>query len=354
MKRFIALVLILLMILPALPALAEQTLYVDYNEVQVYAQKSKSSKKLGKLSYGESVTCLNLYQDGNKGWAKIQNENGKIGYCKMYELTGTNPNDLDFTALTKDGAKMYTRPRTSAKVMARFTKDATVKVVALTNDGKWFRVKYSGHFGYISTGKIRPLHKVWYVGENTGLVNHHGTGENILSYGESLRIYGTTGKKTVAKLGGKFGYIFNYDKSDFVNADPCSAGKTLYIKADGVRMNSEAVFRTNAYTQFKLKKNTRVTFYGSVPGVKFARVKYNGKFGYVPKSCVSEERIGDEAIVIAKDDIKIYRGKLSEGAVVGTADKGDELILYQVKTNRAKVTVKGTGVTGWIDITDFK
>lgn len=354
MKRFIALILVLLMLLPALPALAEQTLYVEYNEVQIYAKKSKSSKKLGKLSYGESVTCLNVYQEGKKGWAKLKNENGKIGYCEMPALTSENPNDLDFSALTKDGAKMYTKPRTSSKVMARFAKDAAVKVVALTTDGKWFRVKYSGHFGYVQTAKIRPLDKVWYVGENRAVTDHNGTGENLLSYGEKLQLYGKTGKKAVVKFGGKFGYILNYKDSEYSDTDPCSKGKTLYVLADGVRMHSEAAALTSAYVQFKLKKGDKLTFYGSAPGVKFVRVKYKGKFGYVLKNSVSEEKPADEVIVTAKNDINVYKGKLSANVIAGSVKKGGELILLSAKINRAKVTVKETGVTGWIKITEFK
>lgn len=354
MKRIIALVLMLMLVVPCIPALAEETVYVDYNEVQIYAEKSRSSKKLGKLSYGESVTCLNLYQEGNKGWAKLKNKNGKIGYCKMHEITSTNPNDLDFKVLTREGAKMYAKPRTSAKVMARFTKDVAVKVVALTKDGKWFRVKYSGHFGYISTGKVRPIDKVWYLGENTGVTNHHGTGENLLSFGEKVNLYGVTGKKAVVKFGGKFGYIQNYRESDFAAQNPCEESYGMYVIADGVRIHSEAVTGTNAYVQHKLKKYDRVTLYGAADGGRFCRVKYNGKFGYILKSCIALEKPGDEVYVIARNNIDIYKGKIGAGNVVGEAGKGDVLILHKVTNNRAKVTSRETGVTGWIKITEFK
>lgn len=353
MKRIAALILMLVLLLPALPAQAEKTVYANYNIVKVYARKSEDSNLLYKLSYGESVTCAN-YRDGGRGMVKVVNEKGHAGYCEMAQLTDKDPNTLNFTALTQKGAKMHVLPRKKSMVMAEFSKDVTIKVVALTHDGKWFRVKKSGHYGYVLTGDIRPLHKVWFVGENTGLTDNNGNGENLISYGESLQIYGITGKRAVAKFGGRVGYIWNYDADDFSAVNPCKAGKTLYIMANGVRMSSEAAAGTSAYVQFKLNKNDKVTFYGSAPGVKFCRVKYNGKFGYILKSLVSEEKIRGDVIVTAKDDISIYKEKIGASAVVGTADKGDELILLNAKVNRVKVTVKETGVTGWIKITEFK
>jgi len=119
-------------------------------------------------------------------------------------------------------------------------------------------------------------------------------------------------------------------------------------------MHSEAVVGTIAYTQHKLKKYDRVTLYGAADGGKFCRVKYKGKFGYILKSCIALEKPGDEVYVIARNNINIYKGKLSAGIVVGEAKKGDELILHKVTNNRAKITVRETGVTGWIKITEFK
>ena len=60
MKRVLALIMILALALPFATAFAaSKVVYAGKNQVQVYAGKSIASKKLGRLSYGESVVCAN-------------------------------------------------------------------------------------------------------------------------------------------------------------------------------------------------------------------------------------------------------------------------------------------------------
>ena len=350
MKRVLALIMILALALPCATAFAApKVVYAGKNQVQVYAEKSASSKKLGRLSYGESVVCAN-YQSFSNGWAKLKNSNGKVGYCKMNQLTDDDPNDLSFNLRAKKGARMYAKPATSSRVLARFAKNTKVRVVALTPDGSWFRVKYSENYGYMKIDQLTGGTAAWFAGRNIAVTDGNGNGENLLSYGEKVEILDNKDKRVLVRFEGKVGYC-NCSADDFVDADPCTMDEKRYSIAEGACIYSEAA-SNKAYRIFTLAANRTITVLGECD--IFCRVKYKGKYGYMLKNCLLEEKANGYATVVAcQDDLAIYKGKLYASKKLTTVDKGDVLTLKEIKNSRAKV-LTADGIIGWTFLSQLK
>jgi uncharacterized protein YgiM (DUF1202 family) len=350
MKRVLALLMILMLALPCTAALAaSETVYAGKNQVQVYAARSSAARKIGKLSYGESVVCTN-YKSFSNGWAKIKNANGKVGYCKMNQLTDDNPNDLSFNLKAKSKAKMYAKPAASSRMLARFSGNAKVKVVALTPDGEWFRVKYSGNYGYVQADQLTGGRQAWFTGRNIAVTDGYGNGENLLSYGEKVRVLDDSKKTVLVRYDGKVGYC-NCGSDAFAEKDPCTLSEKRYSIAEGACIYSEAA-ANKSYRIFTLAVGRGITVLGECEN--FCRVEYKGKYGYMLKNCLLEEKPeGDVTVVAQQDDLKIYKGKLNSSAVVETVNKGDELTILEIKNARAKV-VASTGATGWTFLSQLK
>lgn len=351
MKRVVALLIVLALMLPCATAFAarNETVYAARKQVQVYAAKSTSARKLGKLSYGESVIGVN-YKENAGGWVKIKNDNGAVGFCKTNQLTGSDPNDLSYKVEAKNRAKLYAKPLTTSRMLAKFADGVKVKIVALTPDGDWFRVKYSGYYGYMQVADIKWGDKVWYTGDMTSMHYANGVGINILSYGESLKTLGYYNGKAVVRANKEVGYIIGGIDDDFTDEDPNVLSNDMYAAAAGARVYSEAQ-NSATYSAHKLERGAKITVVGE--GTDYYRVKYGGKYGYVLKKCFVDERPEEDVIVIAKKNLKLYKGKISTGDVIGSANKGEALTLLEIKHARVKVT-NLDGVTGWISIYDFE
>ena len=344
MKRIAALLLALALLLAGLPASASgKKVYAARNQVQVYAAKNKSSKKLGKLSYGQSVTCAN-YKANTTAWAKVKNANGDVGYCNMYELTAEDPNILDFTMNTasKDVA-MRAKPVDSAKALVKFSKGAKVKVVAILPDGDWVRVKHMGSYGYIRAKNLTGGKKVWFTDRNIAVEDRSGNVLGTLSYGQTVYfLESRKGISLVRSEDGRLGYCYS---TDFADADPCTLSETRYAIAKGVRVYSKAI-ATKSNAKHTLSRGTKVTVVGEDPEGQFCRVKYKGKYGYVLKNCLVWDKPAADVVAVAvTEDMDIYKDKLY-GKVIASVRQGDLLMVREVKNSQAKVTTMD-GKTGW-------
>lgn len=353
MKKIIAVIMILALMLSCMPAFAaSKTVYAGKKTVQVYAGKSTLATKIGKLAYGEAVTCTNYSQFSN-GWAKIKNANGKIGFCKMNQLTDENPNNLDFKLPTRNKAIMYAKPSSTSKMITKFAADVKIRVVAVTPDCNWFRVKHDDDYGYISTDKMKGGTAGWFVGENNiVIVNGNGKKLKTLNFGEKVMFLDKTDGKILVRKGKIVGYC-NCKVSDFVDEDPNANSETGYAAAKGARVYATAVAtKSNAIATLDFLEEIEVL--GKAEGVDFARVKYKDEYGYMlTNTILSEVPSGDVIVKAQEDELDIYKGKLYTTDVVATVDKGDEMILVEIKNARAKVTTSD-GVTGWTLLSQLK
>lgn len=350
MKRVIALMMILALLLPALPAFAAETVYAGKMQVQVYAAKSTMAKKIGKLSYGESVTCTN-YKEFSNGWAKIKNADGKVGYCKMNQLTDENPNTLNIKLETGKNTRMYAKPNTASKMLAKFGNNVSVKALAITPNCKWFRVKYLGNTGYIKASQLSCGSDAWYIGQNIVFVNGNGAEQAVISYGEKVSMLNPEDKRVLVMYDGKAGYC-NCKASAFTDEDPNTLSKKAYAVADGVRFYKLAV-AAKAHTNTALDRGAKVTVVAPGDDVDFVRVKYKDKYGYVLKNCLVDEKPETDVVMLAGEALKVYKGKLFTTDVLASVEAGEELTIIEVKHARAKVTT-ADGITGWVKLSLLK
>lgn len=121
--------------------------YVIANTMPVYQYPSPLSKTLGVMSYGEDVNVL-AWQDG---WMKVQNHKGQIGYCKYGGLSRVNPAMEIYGYVKEAGAYVYAKPGEGYKVIASVTMGDELKVVGMTRDKTWLRVRNGSKFGYVLT-----------------------------------------------------------------------------------------------------------------------------------------------------------------------------------------------------------
>ena len=126
------------------------TVYIAKNTVQFYKSASTSAKKVGVMSYGESITCVKI--DGS--WAMVQNADGKTGWCKKNQLTTKNPNGSAETWYAAAVVSVYAQPSTDSKELGTLKEGQDVDVVAETEDGKWMRLSVSGKYGYAKAAKL--------------------------------------------------------------------------------------------------------------------------------------------------------------------------------------------------------
>jgi len=61
--------------------------YVKTDKLKVYQSASTSSKVLGTMRKGQTLTVLST----KNGWCQVKNSAGKVGYCKASGLSKTNP-----------------------------------------------------------------------------------------------------------------------------------------------------------------------------------------------------------------------------------------------------------------------
>ena len=151
-KRVIAALMLCLFCIFGLPAqAASQKVYVVANTLKIYKKASTSSKTISTISYGQTLTRIAT----SGSWAKVKNSGGKIGYCKKSSLSAKNPNTLNKTVyINAANTKVYQRPSTSSKVLMKLKLNSKYKAVARTKDGKWYRLKNGGNYGYVQAKSI--------------------------------------------------------------------------------------------------------------------------------------------------------------------------------------------------------
>lgn len=123
--------------------------YVSDNVLTVYASPSTSAKS-AKLSFGEKLTCVAVGGD----WAKITRD-GQAAYCKTSGLTTEDPNAYKVTVYPQSSkVKIYKMPSTSAAVMVTAGTSDALTAIAVTQDGKWYRLKGGGKYGYVRASDV--------------------------------------------------------------------------------------------------------------------------------------------------------------------------------------------------------
>ena len=164
MKKLFCL-LLLLTLLPALPAAAETgPLYTAVSKISapVYAEMDKASAQVGRFNPGVSIEVYAIYPE----WLQIGVENG-TGYIPRHYLYAGKAIDKENTPpwgvvfyqyvglAGADGADILAAPEAGSETLIHLDPGTRVSVMDLA-DG-WARVVYFRQYGYIDTNRLSEL-----------------------------------------------------------------------------------------------------------------------------------------------------------------------------------------------------
>ncbi|MGN1032717.1 MAG: SH3 domain-containing protein [Intestinibacter sp.] len=189
------------------------------------------------------------------------------------------------------------------------------KVEYLGQSGNWYKVKYNGEIGYIYKTYASTYSTAQETNNLIKIVNcsslnlRSGAGTNysikqVLSKGTQVTVLSTSGNWSKVSVNGTTGYLYtSYLSSVSTTADDSKDVQDSTINTSSEDTNVKYYrytsttlnFRQNASTSSsvicKLPKNTKVGVV-SVSSTGWAKVKYNGSFGYVSNSYLSETQVG--------------------------------------------------------------
>ena len=306
-RRLIALVLALcvfagvLIHAPVARAAESYTVYVISNTLPVYQSPSTSSKLLGTMGFGESMTCV----AENSGWAMVRNAAGATGYCAFDCLSAANPNTMNVAAsINTANAPLYKIPSASSKIWMRLPKGATFTAVAMTRDNNWVRLKNGNYYGYmqakyLTTASAAPTPaptnapssgltgKVYVVTTALPVYASASTSSKFLGtmyYGQDMTCVGVNGSwAQVKNSAGAVGYC---QASGISAANPNNLSKKVYINTASAPIYK--VPSTGAAVWMYLKQDQSVPAVAVPPDGTWTRLQNGKYFAYILSKYVSE------------------------------------------------------------------
>ena len=348
---------------PSTLDLTTKTVYISANTLNAYKSASTSSKVLGVMSYGESMTLLATSGD----WAQIRNSANAVGYCKLSGLTATNPNNLDVRVyVSSASAKIYKKPSTSADVLTIVKLNDSFTAVAITADSAWARVKSGSSYGYIQASKLSasetepeepdepdiPLVSTVYISANT-LVAYSSpstSSKNLgtMSYGERMTLLGVDG--SWAKIQNSSGAVGYCKLEGLTIENPNSLNTTIYVTETGAKLYAKPT--TSATVLGTLKQNAKYTAVAMTTDKVWLRLKNGSSYGYLLTDYASTEEVDDPApgvtgtVYISANTLVAYSSPSTSSKSLGTMSYGESMLLLGVDDGWAKIQ-NSSGAVGY-------
>ena len=348
---------------PSTPDLTTKTVYISANTLNAYKSASSSSKVLGVMSYGESMTLLAT----SGSWAQIRNSANAVGYCKLSGLTATNPNNLDVRVyVSSASAKVYKKPSTSADVLTTVKLNDSFTAVAITADSAWARVKSGSSYGYIQASKLSasetepeepdepdiPLVSTVYISANT-LVAYSSpstSSKNLgtMSYGERMTLLGVDG--SWAKIQNSSGAVGYCKLEGLTIENPNSLNTTIYVTETGAKLYAKPT--TSATVLGTLKQNAKYTAVAMTTDKVWLRLKNGSSYGYLLTDYASTEEVDDPApgvtgtVYISANTLVAYSSPSTSSKSLGTMSYGESMLLLGVDDGWAKIQ-NSSGAVGY-------
>ncbi|MGE7907292.1 SH3 domain-containing protein [Peribacillus sp. NPDC094092] len=338
---------------------------------------------VAKLANGTMVT---VYSE-SRGWAKIK-ANGKDGYVSTKYLSATKPGTLTKTAVTIKTTTKYVNVSTgslnmrksgseSAGMVAKLTRGTQVTVYSESKG--WAKVKANGKEGYVSTKYLSATRPeavkkaaatvkttTKYVNVSTGSLNMRKSGiesasiVSKLTRGTQVTVYSESKGWAKVKANGKEGYVSAKYLSATKPGTVTKAGATVktatkYVNVSMGSLNMRKSGKATANVVAILSKGTKVTVYSEANG--WAKVKANGKEGYVSAKYLSASKPGSGAMSAtpAKTTTKYVTGSLNmrksgnaSASIVAILSKGTKVTVYSESNGWAKI--KANGKDGYVSI----
>lgn len=374
-KRILAALLALCLLWGCLPcAMAESyRVYIIADNLKILDRPSSSAKNLGTMAYGQSLTCL----DVEDGWAKVENADGDVGYCKTKYLSEENPNTLDEAIfIREDGVKVYRRPTTSSDVMMTLGENDSYILVALTPDGDWARLKNGKYYGYVRTKYIarsesRPEEDAdgdeeapsgsttVYICANTLKVYQKASSSSkllgTLSYGDKMKLVSLD--DDWAKIENPAGDVGYCKFSGLTTKNPNTLDERRYLNRDGVKIYAKP--DTDAKQLASGGLNDRITVVSVTPDGDWLRIEHGSSYGFVQTKYVSKNKSeADEEeneeinpfietkVYVVNATLKVHEKASSSSKQLVLMSLGEKLTLTGVSGSWAQVRTDG-GTQGY-------
>lgn len=342
----------------------------DY--LNVRSSSKTSSSALGKLSNGESIVITGKDND----WYEID-YNGKTGYVyeKYVKITG----DIVYKKTT-DNLNMRWGASTSNGIILNIPKGTVVKVLSTSNG--WDKVYYSGKVGYCSniylektsssansnvvdsnqsssttTTTMNKEGQVTGVASNDTLnvrseANTSSTIVTKISNGTKVQVIGQDSKTKWYKINynGKTGYVSNlYIK---INGEWNSSSSSTTTTTGTRKTTDNLNFRTGPGTNYSIiasiPKGTVIDYYSESNG--WAKVKYNGKDGYVSTAYLTTSTSSSTTTTTKKittTNVNMRTGASTSYSIIKTIASNTVVEVISSSGNWDKVSVGGQ--TGYIN-----
>ncbi|MGG4266231.1 SH3 domain-containing protein [Peribacillus simplex] len=374
----------------AAPLQAEQavttTKYVNVSSGTLNMRKSgsESASIVATLSKGTQVT---VYLESN-GWAKIK-ANGKDGYVSTKYLSTTKPGSgstvvtpekttTKYVNVSSGSLNMRKSGTDTASIVATLPKGTQVTVYSESNG--WAKVKANGKDGYVSTKYLSTTKPgsgstvvtpekttTKYVNVSSGSLNMRKSGTDTasivatLSKGTQVTVYSESNGWAKVKANGKDGYV----STKYLSTTKPGSGSTVvtpektttkYVNVSSGSLNMRKSGTDTASIVATLPKGTQVTVYSESNG--WAKIKANGKDGYVSTKYLSTTKPGSGSTVVTPEKtttkyVNVSSGSLnmrksgSESAsIVATLSKGTQVTVYSESNGWAKI--KANGKDGYV------
>ena len=162
--------------------------YVNAREgLNVRTGPSTSYSKLGKLSYGQSVTVIST----SNGWSKI-NYNGSTGYVSSEYLQSTKPSSGSTSQTTNTvmyvnttaGLNVRTGPSTSYSKLGKLSYGQSVTVISTSNG--WSKINYNGSTGYVSSQYLQSTKPSSSSSSNNSNTSVSASASAVIAYAKTL------------------------------------------------------------------------------------------------------------------------------------------------------------------------
>ena len=269
----------------------EQTVYVTLSSLPVYVSDSASSKVLGTMCLGESMTMIGA----NDGWAKVKNSSGTVGYCLVSGLSTKDINTLNKPYYAKNKTvTLYSRSISGASAATTVAQNTSLMAVCLSADGEWARIALSsGGFAYarvsdlsetrIDDGtQISDITPVTVYVIPTSLTVYASASKSAKSLGTMYfgQTMTCTGKSSAwARVVNDAGTVGYCDVSAVTTTNPNTYSTTLYAQVGSAKVYKGA--STSTGTVATLSINGVVTGLSYNEDRSWYRVQYGTSYGYV-------------------------------------------------------------------------
>lgn len=377
---------------------------VTSSSLKVYADKHTSSKLLGTLKKGATVTVLET--DGT--WAKLQN-GSSVGYAKQNGLKINVGASATATPAPKQtaGCKEFTdkyswatdkvsedavvtvnkmtvreAPNKNGKSLGTLKKNTKFTVHAIKDDYAF--IEYKENFGFCLVSEIKITSSTSILSAGLATVTSSSIGVystmhtsngaiGTLKKGETVTVVSVTNDWAKVKIGSNTAYVktsgiriaYGASATPAPTASPTPAPTKANEWWNAGNLNQSAsvsVTRMNVYDEASssakqigyLSKNTAFTV-RAVNG-SYAYIDYNGNRGFVKTSdyvlTAQSEDVKSGTATVVSDSVKVYESGSASSKLLGTYKKGQTFEL--VSTNGEWAKLKNGKYYGYAKISDLK